>query len=368
MIRRAIRLLVLSAPVLVLSGVAAQQPPGAIRSPEVASDRRVTFRLAAPKAADVQITCECFTGAKALQKDDKGLWSLTVGPVEPDIYEYEFSVDGVTATDPRNPAVKYNSRPSPASSLLEVPGASPMFYDVRSVPHGTVHVVWYPSKTVSSTRRMHVYTPPGYERGSSRLPVLYLLHGADGDDSSWSWFGKAPQILDNLIADKKMTPMVVVMPFGYAHPPTGAVAADRQRADFEKDLLQDIIPYVQANYRVRTDRDSRALVGLSMGGGQALNIGLRRLDTFSRVGAFSGAVPRDAATSFKDVKIPAGSLKLLWLGCGTEDSLLAPNREFSGFLKASGVPHTFKETSGAHTWIVWRRYLQEVAPQLFPQT
>lgn len=343
MIRRAVRLLVFLAPVLVLSGVAAQQPPAAVRSPEVASDRRVTFRLGAPKAADVQLTCECFTGAKPLQKDDKGIWSLTVGPVEPDIYEYEFSVDGVTVTDPRNPAVKYNSRPSPASSLLDVPGASPMFYDVREVP-------------------------PGYERGSSRLPVLYLLHGADGDDSSWSWFGRAPQILDNLIADKKMTPMVVVMPFGYAHPPAGAVAADRQRADFEKDLLQDIIPYVQANYRVRTDRDSRALVGLSMGGGQALNIGLRRLDTFSRVAAFSGAVPRDAATSFKGMRIPAGSLKLLWLGCGTEDSLLAPNREFSGFLKATGVAHTFKETSGAHTWIVWRRYLQEVAPQLFPQT
>jgi enterochelin esterase family protein len=186
--------------------------------------------------------------------------------------------------------------------------------------------------------------------------------------------GRANQILDNLIAEKKMPPMIVAMPFGYAYPPIQGVAGDKQRADFEKDLTDNIIPFGQGNYRVFTDREHRALVGLSMGGGQALNIGLRRLDLFSRVGGFSAAVPRGAAgqSSFKDVVADAkkvnSSLKLLWIGCGTEDGLFAPNKEFSEFLKTSGITHTFHPSGGAHTWSVWRKYLLEVAPKLWPQT
>jgi enterochelin esterase family protein len=167
--------------------------------------------------------------------------------------------------------------------------------------------------------------------------------------------------------------MVVVMPFGYAYPPAGGAAADRQRTDFQKDLLQDLIPFVQANYRVHTDRAHRALVGLSMGGGQALNIGLRHPDVFSRIASFSGAVPRGAAAdAFDDVLGDAkklnARLELLWLGCGTDDGLFAPNKEFSQRLTRSGVTHTFRETGGAHTWSVWRKYLLEVAPLLFPST
>ena len=199
------------------AAVEGQQPgPQAVRSPEVAADRRVTFRIAAPKAAEVQLTCECFSGSKAMAKDDKGVWSVTLGPFEPDIYEYEFTIDGVTILDPRNEKVKYNGRPSTISSLLEVPGSGPLFYDARAVPHGSVDLRWYQSKAVNGIRRAYVYTPPNYDRGTSRLPVLYLLHGADGDDSAWTAFGHANHILDNLIADKKMAPMVVVMPFGYA--------------------------------------------------------------------------------------------------------------------------------------------------------
>ena len=204
-----------------------------------------------------------------MTKDDKGVWSVTLGPFEPDIYEYEFTVDGVTIIDPRNEKVKYNGRPSTISSLLEVPGSGPMFYDAKPVPHGSVDIRWYQSKAVNGVRRAYVYTPPNYDRGTSRLPVLYLLHGADGDDSAWTAFGRANQILDNLIADKKMTPMVVVMPFGYAYPPAAGAAGDRQRADFEKDLLQDLIPFVQANYRVLTrsvePRDRRPLDGRRAG-------------------------------------------------------------------------------------------------------
>jgi enterochelin esterase family protein len=354
--------------------VEGQQPgPPPVRSPEVAADRRVTFRIAAPKAAEVRLTCECIDGPQAMKKDDKGVWSLTLGPFEPDIYEYEYAVDGVTMLDPRNEKVKYNGRPSTISSLLEVPGSGPLFYDVKAVPHGTVDIRWYQSKAVNGTRRAYVYTPPNYDRGTSRLPVLYLLHGADGDDSAWTAFGRENHILDNLIAEKKMTPLVVVMPFGYAYPPSAGAAADRQRSDFEKDLLQDLIPFVQSNYRVFSDRSNRAIVGLSMGGGQALNIGLRHLDVFSRVASFSGAVPRgQAADSFNDVLGDAKklntSLKLLWLGCGTEDGLFAPNKEFSERLKKAGVTHTFRESGGAHTWSVWRKYLLEVAPMLFPTT
>ena len=361
--------------VFVLGATASgQQPrPQAVRSPEVAADRRVTFRIAAPKATEVRLTCECVNGAQAMAKDEKGIWSLTLGPFEPDIYEYEFTVDGVTILDPRNEKVKYNGQPSTISSLLEVPGSGPLFYDAKPVPHGTVDIRWYQSKAVNGTRRAYVYTPPNYDRGTSRLPVLYLLHGADGDDSAWTAFGRANHILDNLLAEKKMTPMVVVMPFGYAYPPANGAAGDRQRTDFQKDLLQDLIPFVQANYRVSTDRSNRAIVGLSMGGGQALNIGLHHLDVFSRVASFSGAVPRGAAAdAFDDVLADAkklnSSLKLLWVGCGTEDGLFAPNKEFSERLKKAGVTHTFHESGGAHTWSVWRKYLLEVAPQLFPTT
>jgi enterochelin esterase family protein len=355
--------------------LSAQQAPGppALRSPEVLADRRVTFRIAAPKAGEVRLTCECVDGPQALQKDDKGIWSITLGPFEPDIYEYEFTVDGVTMLDPRNERVKYNGRPSTVSSLLNVPGSGPLFYDAKNVPHGTVDIRWYQSKAVNGTRRVHVYTPPGYDRSTARLPVLYLLHGADGDDSAWTAFGRANHILDNLIADRKLPPLVVVMPFGYAYPPSAGSAGDRQRADFEKDLIEDLIPFVQANYRVQTDRSNRALVGLSMGGGQALNIGLRHLDLFSRVASFSGAVPRGgAADAFKDVLADAkklnASLKLLWIGCGTADGLFTPNKDFSALLKQHGITHTFHESGGAHTWSVWRKYLLEVAPKLFGGT
>lgn len=348
----------------------AQDAP--IRSPEVAADRRVTFRLAAPKAAAVAVTCECLRQPQPMEKDPRGVWSATVGPFEPDIYEYEFTVDGLTIIDPRNEKVKYNSRPSTVSSLLDVPADAPRFHDVRAVPHGSVEIRWYQSRAANAVRRLHVYTPPGYASGRDRLPVLYLLHGADGDDSAWAAFGRANHILDNLMADGKITPMVVVMPFGYAHPPTAGVPAEQQRSDFERDLIGDIIPFIQSNYRVRADRNHRALVGLSMGGGQALTIGLSHTDLFSRVAGFSAAVPRDPAVRFKDVLTDVAqlnkSLALLWVGCGTDDSLYGANQAFAAFLGERGVKHTFRSTAGAHTWSVWRQYLLEVAPLLFPKT
>ena len=338
-----------------------------MRSPEVLTDRRVTFRFNAAEASEVRLTCECIKDAVMMKKDDKGIWSATVGPVEPDLYEYEFTVDGVT---PRNIVVKYNSRPGPISSVLDVPGNGPMFYDAKAVPHGTVDIRLYDSKATNSVRRVFIYTPPNYDKMSGKLPVLYLLHGADGDESSWTAFGRANLIRDNLIAERKAAPMVIVMPFGYAYPASAGAAGDKQRTDFEKDLLENIIPFTQANYRVYTDRDHRAIAGLSMGGGQTLQIGLHHLDLFSRVAGFSAAVPRAPFDAFKDVAADAkkvnASLKLLWTACGSDDSLFNPNKQFSEFLTTSGITNTFAPSTGAHTWINWRRYLLEVAPKMFP--
>jgi len=378
-----------------------------VKSPEVAPNRQVTFRIAAPKANAVSVVCECLTleeiaklkqqqaqlgqrpdtdpevvrlnraianvrsnqGERALSKDANGVWSLTLQNVEPDIYEYHFSVDGFDMLDPRNPVVKYNSRPNLIESLLEVPGSSPMFYDVRPVPHGKVDIRLYDSKATGATRRAFVYTPPGYDKSTSKLPVLYLLHGADGDETVWTTFGRMNAILDNLIADKKVAPMLVVTPAAYAYPPTGGVAGDKQRADFEKDLLGDLIPFVQANYRAAADRDHRALAGLSMGGGLTLAIGPRHLETFSRLAVFSAGAGNNPQESLKDVAANAknlnAQLRLFWMGIGNEDPGYAGAKKTSEFLDSAGVKHGFKTIPGAHTWIVWRRFLNEVAPQLW---
>lgn len=347
---------------------AAQQAPP-VRSPEVAPDRRVTFRVPAPKASKVTVFCECLKEEHALSRGADGVWSITVGPIEPDIYEYHFTVDGVDNLDQRNPVVKYNSRPNLIESVLEVPGTSPMFYDVRPVPHGTVSIKYYQSKATSSARRAFIYTPPNYERSSARLPVLYLLHGADGDETVWTQFGRANLILDNLIAEKKAGPMVVVMPFGYAYPWHAGVAGEKQRADFQKDLLEDLIPFVQSNYRVYADRDHRALAGLSMGGGQTLAIGPRHLDVFSRLAVFSAGAGQNPQESLADVAANAknvnSQLKLFWIGIGTEDTGMAGAKRTSDYLSSAGIKHTFKTMPGAHTWIVWRHFLNEVAPQLW---
>ena len=400
-------LLVLLAVSVLARSVSAQQPGSspAVRSPEVLPDHRVTFRISAPTAKAVTVVCECLTleqiatlkqqqsalagrsatdpelvkvtkaiqatranqGERALAKDANGVWTLTIGPLDADMYEYHFNVDGTDTLDQRNPIVKYNSRPNLIESLLEVPGNSPMFYDVRPVPHGSVSIRLYPSKATGGARRAFVYTPPEYEHTATKLPVLYLLHGADGDETVWTNFGRANEILDNLIAEKKASPMVIVMPFGYAYPWYVGAAGDKQRADFEKDLLEDLIPFVQANFRVFTDRDHRALAGLSMGGGQTISIGPRHLDLFSRLAVFSASAGADPQTALKDLtpKTANAQLKLFWMGIGTEDPGFASAKKTSDYLDSVGIKHTFKTIPGAHTWIVWRRFLNEVAPQIF---
>jgi enterochelin esterase family protein len=350
-----------------------QRGAPALRSPEIHPDKTVTFRLNSPKATEVRVTGDLLAQPAAMQKDEKGVWSVTIGPLKPDLYGYRFNVDGNTVTDPGNQA-----RPA---TVLSVPGDGPMPYDLRNVAHGMVQERWYQSKTLDLTRRVHIYTPPGYEKSNARYPVLYLLHGAGGDDSGWTENGQTHIILDNLMAGGKLKPLIVVMPYGYAYQPThplasGPDAQKRQRSGFDRDLVDDLIPFVQANYRAYTDRDHRAIAGLSLGGGQALGTGLTHMDVFSRVAAFSPAIgavtsPQSGGLDLNaiaaDSKKVNDRLKLLWVGCGTDDTLYKSVVAFTDMLKTSGVKNTWRSTEGAHTWLVWRKYLAEVAPLLFPQ-
>jgi enterochelin esterase-like enzyme len=353
----------------------AQQVASAPASPEVHPDRRVTFRLLAPKAVEVKLSGEFMSGEKMLDKDAKGLWSVTVGPLEPEIYNYNLIVDGVVNIDPGNPNVKLASNPNTMGSVVEVPGASPAFYDGQATPHGAVQMRWYRSKSIEALRRVLVYTPPDYESGKpARYPVLYLLHGANGDETVWTILGHANLIVDNLLASGQAAPFIMVMPYGYGVPagklPRSGGDAAQTSARFTQDLLTDIIPFVQSQYRVYTDRDHRAIAGLSMGGGQALTIGLGHPELFSQVAGFSAALRaadfgKTFASTVANPQETNKTLRLLWFACGKQDSLFAPNQGFDAFLKERQIAHTFRPSEGAHTWINWRQYLNEVAPLLF---
>jgi enterochelin esterase-like enzyme len=359
-------LLLLLLPVL---AHAQQAPP--IVSPEILSDGRVTFRLNAPKADEVTLTGEFLDGPRSFAKGADGIWTVTVGPIAPEVYHYNFSIDGVRTIDPANAQLKTGSTASTITSVLEIRHASPAFYDAQPVPHGEIRTHWYHSKSLDATRRLTVYTPPGYDKHrSTRYPVLYLFHGANADENAWYRLGRANLILDNLLATGgKTQPFIVVMPFGYGVPPGGPQADNT--AKFGKDLIEDVIPYIDDSYRTISDRTSRAIVGLSMGGGQALSIGLNNIDLFSYVGGFSSGLGNAANYPKTYAKLVANAddankrLKLLWIGCGREDGQFGQSKSLSDFLTANGVKHTFRETDGAHTWMVWRRYLHEISPLLF---
>jgi enterochelin esterase family protein len=346
-----------------------QQP--AIKFCEIHTDRTVTFRLRAPEATDVKFSGDFVQGAPPMQKGDDGVWSFTSEPLNPAIYSYNFRVNGVTVLDPINPAIKQGEVSS--SSMFEVPAETPQPYDIQEVPHGTVHENWYQSKTLGVWRRMDVYTPPGYEAGKSTYPVLYLLHGSGDTESGWVGCGKANLILDNLIAASKAKPMIVVMPYGRARQdvylgPAGALPADPKA--FENDLLQDVMPFAEKLYRISAKPASRAIAGLSMGGGQALSVGLHHLDTFHAVGAFSAA-GRAAGMEeqYKDLLAdPAATnkrLQVFYIACGKTDSLFAPAQELHAVLDKHQIHHTFTPSEEGHVWRNWRNYLAEFVPQLF---
>jgi enterochelin esterase-like enzyme len=343
---------------------------------EVRADRTVMFRLRAPEATTVQVTGD-FGSATAMTKGQDGVWSATVGPLRPAIYNYAFSVNGVRTLDPANPWTGAADR-TPGSSQFEVKATDgPAPYDPQAVPHGTLHINYYNSKKFGGALRMlYVYTPAGYEASSSRYPVLYLMHGAGGNESSWVTGGRANIILDNLIAQGKARPMIVAMPYGRAgesttlDPAAPAQAAAPGSPVFPNDVVEDVIPFVEKTYRAASGSDNRAIAGLSMGGNQTLNIGLNNLDTFRYIGAFSPVIfnqtaEKDHAPAFADVASTNKKLKVFYIYCGDADTLFESNKSFHALLDQKKIKHTFVETKEGHVWRNWRDYLADFAPRLF---
>lgn len=348
----------------------------AIVSPQVHSDRRVTVRLFAPQAREVQF--HLGRGGEFLQKRADGVWEATTGPLDRGSYRYGFSVDGANITDPRN--IETERMQVLTRSILHVPGAA--FMDTRDVPHGAVSVITYNSKVLKKFRRFHIYTPPGYESGQQRYPVLYLLHGANESDNSWSTIGRAGFILDNLIAEGKAAPMIVVMPNGHGDqtPPviSGPVAQGARRplqvelTDIPEEFVTDILPYVDAHYRTIGDRAHRAIAGLSMGGSQTLNIAMANLEQFVAIAVFSSGILGGAiseweaahARALDDAEARKG-LKTVWFRTGTDDFLLNTTKATVEMLRKHGFDAEFEESTGAHSWVNWRNYLHEFAPLLF---
>jgi enterochelin esterase-like enzyme len=353
----------------------AQAPPPII-SPEVQSDGRVTFRFADPNALKVELELEGQGAPTPMQKDEHGIWSLTVGPLQPDIYGYSFVADGVGLIDPSNPLMKPNLLHT--DSAVHVPGPPSLPWEVNQVPHGELHHHFYYSKIASDHRDFYVYTPPNYFTDEkAEYPVLYLLHGFSDDASGWTAVGRANVILDNLIAAGKAKPMIVVMPLGYGDYDvirrgwgswSDKDLAWRNLSKFTDILLTEVKPQVEQSYRIKKDRESRAIAGLSMGGAESLLTGLNHLDDFAWIGAFSsgGIDLREFGAEFPGLNVSANQkLKLLWIACGTDDHLIKVNREFKSWLKDKGVQFTDIETPGVHDWMVWRRNLSALAPLLF---
>jgi enterochelin esterase family protein len=362
----------------------------AVVSPEVQTDRRVTFRIYAPNAQSVRLAGSDIPGngqPAPLVKGENNVWEATLGPIDAGAYRYNFNVDGVSTIDPRNPSVSQSN--NNVWSLFYVPGAE--FMDTRDVPHGTVASATYYSSVLKKWRRLHVYTPPGYEAGQGKFPVFYLLHGAGDCDESWTSVGRAGFILDNLIAARKAKPMVVIMPAGHTSQTFGGRGGAGRGPggpdEFVQEFLTDIQPYAESHYRVFTDRGHRAIAGLSMGGAQTLNIAIPHLDKFAYVGVYSsgvfGMAPRAGRADAPAAATPVGpsweeqhqaeldnaaarkGLKLLWLRTGVDDGLMPTTKATVEMLKKHGFGPVFQESPGAHTWINWRNYLNEFAPQLF---
>jgi enterochelin esterase-like enzyme len=356
-----------------------------IESPSVAPDGRVTFRLKAPEAKSVIVSGD-FGDDVAMTKGDDGVWSVTVGPLPPEMYVYYFTMDGVRLLDPSNPRVKIGYVPSTTTSLLTVPTKEPAFYDVQDVPHGEIRSILYKSKSNDVIRQLTVYVPPGYDdHPDKRYPVLYLLHGYANDHFSWHRYGRANDILDNLLAQGKIKPFLVVMPLGYGGarvngddngiPPKNAGQFGGDFSLYERDILEDIIPMIDKKYRTIADRKHRAIAGFSMGGGQATLFGLRNLDTFSQIGVMSAGIvagftqgpTTDLVASLGgDHRVETNKLiDLLWIACGKQDFAMEGAKTLSDALTKAGIDHTFVQTDGKHQWRVWRYYLYDFAQLIF---
>jgi enterochelin esterase family protein len=348
--------------------VAARQSGVSVLELKASGNRSFTIRVNAPAAKEVKVFLDTMPSSAALplNRDAAGVWSGTVGPFAPDVYMTSCVIDGAVAI----------------AGYVHIPGTPPEAWDPRKVPHGAIEQRWYDSRSLGLFRSVYVYTPPEYDRGSATYPVLYLLHGSGGTEAAWTMDGLANVILDNLIADGKVKPMIVVMPFGHPEA-SGRIGSTptftrRDLGEFSRDLFEDVMPMIERLYRVKRDADARAIAGLSMGGNQARQIGLGRLDVFHYVATFSGtmgvtsgtvssdAIRQTFATVFADPAETNATLRLLWAAVGSDEaSLLAQHKLFTALLDAHQIRHTFVTIPGGHTWHVWRRNLRDLLPLLF---
>ena len=355
--------------------------------PRLNTDSSVTFRIQADQAQKVQILMELGQAPYDMAKGEGGFWEVTTKPLLPGFHYYLVSVDGFDSTDSGS-RTYFAARKE--VSAVEVPAPESEFFAAKNVPHGAVRAEWYFSKTTGDWRRINVYTPPGYDRTSDRYPVLYLQHGWGEDETGWSLQGHENFILDNLIASGKAKPMIIVNENGmtgvtFSPPPAPrpgtAPTAPPPRPNpnglkaekytlFDNIIAKDLIPFIDNQFRTIPDREHRALAGLSMGGGQAVRIGLNHLDLFSYIGAFSPALfvtdtAKDYDGAFADPAKLNQQLHLFWIGVGSDDFLLAPVKGSHEALQKAGIRHVWIESSGAHVWTVWRKYLADFAPRLF---
>lgn len=338
----------------------AQRPP-AISSPDVHADNTVTFRFYGPNARKVSLSGEFLKTNQLLTKDNAGIWSITVGPIKPDIYPYNFVVDSIGVADPNNTNIFANERFK--RSIVEIPGSTPLVHALQNVPHGKVSYRYYKSGTLKTTRQLLVYTPPGFNpNGKTKYPVLYLIHGGSDTEETWTKVGRANLIADNLIAQKKAKPMIIVMPYGNVRP--------APMPDFTQDVTKDIIPFIEANYPVLTDSKNRAVAGFSVGGGQTLNIGLTNPDKFAYICSYA---PYTATEEFKknftnwspDAAALNKQLKLFTISVGTEDFLFEPVKKNIAFFKEKNVKLETLIVPGGHTWMNCKLFLATSLPQLF---
>ncbi len=352
-------------------------------SPVVNGDGSVAFVVRAPEAG--RVTVNGLGDPIAMAKDSAGTWSVTTTPLAPDLYTYSFDIDGVRTLDPSN---IYTARDIAAlSSVVIVPGGTADFYGVRDVPHGNVSKVWYDSPTLGTERRMTVYTPAGYDgAGSRRYPVLYLLHGMGGDEEAWGELGRATTVLDNLIAEGKAEPMIVVMPNGNGDLPAAPGETGRglytpkgedsrsAPGKFENSF-KDIVDYVDSHYLTRPEKSGRAIAGLSMGGGHSWRISMANPDMFDYVGLFSAAVRwNGSGVSDDDTGLNealdrqfGNAPRLYWIAIGDKDFLYDINKDYRRLLDSKGISYEYYESGGGHTWTNWRKYLTMFLPRLFQQ-
>lgn len=357
------------------SAIYAQQtrmaPPEVI-SPQVNPDNTVVFRFLAPRAKDVKVSAQFERSAIPMTKDSLGVWSVKVGPVSPDMYPYNFIVDGVSVADPVNQVIFPNE--GFKSSIVEITGSQPLIHTVQNVPHGTLAYRYYYSKELGA-RPVVIYTPPGYEKDSkTNYPVLYLLHGSSDTEETWTKVGRANIILDNLIAQKKALPMIIVMPYGRAYPviskSSGSLRNWVNLQEFKKDFFGNLMPFVEENYRVKKDKDSRAIAGFSGGGGETLYLGLNNYNIFSYVCGFAPGMikeefDRNNAEAFANPQLTDKNIKLLWFGVGKEDITFNVVNEYMKVLDKKGIRYEYFPSEGGHTWMNCKLYLSTILPKLF---